>query len=104
VQSPKFTDADVDREKAAVIAEIEEVRVHPMHRCPEAGGVLAGSAELDTFGCMRCSSHVCPEQKTVSHHEELLFEHLHNTAYQGTPLAKPVAGTPVSPSPLALIA
>ena len=54
--SPKFTDADVDAEKAAVLAEIET--------------------------------------KTVDAHDELLFEHLHATAFQETPLAQPLAGTP----------
>ncbi len=56
VTSPKFTDADVDAEKAAVLAELEA--------------------------------------KTVDAHDELLFEHLHATAFQDTPLAQPVVGTP----------
>ncbi|TFJ85105.1 hypothetical protein NSK_003528 [Nannochloropsis salina CCMP1776] len=56
VSSPKFTEADVDAEKGAVLAEMEAV--------------------------------------TVDAHEQLLFEHLHATAFQDTFLAQPVAGTP----------
>lgn len=56
VTSPKFSDADVDAEKAAVLAELEA--------------------------------------KTTLAHDELLFEHLHATAFQDTPLAQPVSGTP----------
>lgn len=56
VTSPKFSDADVDAEKAAVLAELET--------------------------------------KTTLAHDELLFEHLHATAFQDTPLAQPVSGTP----------
>ncbi|KAM3572705.1 hypothetical protein VYU27_005285 [Nannochloropsis oceanica] len=56
VTNPKFGDADVDAEKAAVLAEMESV--------------------------------------TVDAHEQLLFEHLHATAFQDTPLAQPIAGSP----------